>query len=252
MPRRAKKRQADEIVRASFSIPYGKWQQFQEVVRAQGSTVSATLFSLIEEYLITQRSSPSSVENSWDRVEETEDLATEIDYLKDKFSQLQRKIKALETKLDNRIEAAVVSQLNSLDRRLSSLQTTVTELNRRQSKFENNPKQADKSYFYSEDNLIDVEAIPVEEEINNGKNKTSKSDLFDDIFEVLGNFQHQETEIKDQGITEQALCQRFGLKPSRIIRNAKLRGLSSPEYLYQVTGWFYRNGKYYSSSSLGN
>lgn len=252
MPRRAKKRQADEIVRASFSIPYGKWQQFQEVVRAQGSTVSATLFSLIEEYLITQRSSPSSVENPGNKLEENEDLVTEIDYLKDKFSQLQRKIKALETNLDNRMEAAVASQLNSLDHRLSSLQTKVTELNQRQSKFENNPKQADKSYFYSEDNLIDVEAIPVEEEIDNGKSKASESDLFDDIFEVLENFQYQETEITDQGITEQALCRRFGLKPSRIIRNAKLRGLSSPEYLYQVTGWFYHNGKYYSSSSLGN
>ena len=87
MPRRAKKRQADEIVRASFSIPYGKWQQFQEVVRAQGSTVSVALFSLIEEYLITQQSSPSSVENYCNKLEENEDLATEIDYLKDKFSQ---------------------------------------------------------------------------------------------------------------------------------------------------------------------
>lgn len=252
MPRRAKKRQADEIVRAGFSIPYGKWQQFQEVVRAQGSTVSATLFSLIEEYLVTQQCSPSSVENPGNKLEENEDLVTEIDYLKDKFSQLQRKIKALETNLDNRMEAAVASQLNSLDHRLSSLQTKVTELNQRQSKFENNPKQADKSYFYSEDNLVDVEAIPVEEEIDNGKSKASESDLFDDIFEVLENFQYQETEITDQGITEQALCRRFGLKPSRIIRNAKLRGLSSPEYLYQVTGWFYHNGKYYSSSSLGN
>lgn len=261
MPRIAKKRQADEIMRASFSIPYAKWKQFQHIVRAKGNTVSATLVTLIEDYLIAQQTYLSPEDNSdnpTNVVKETAELETQFDCLKEQLNQLQGKIKELETSLDKNIEVAVATQFDNLEYKLHKLQTTVKELDRRQSKFENQANQIP-SYPHSESTLIDIEAIPVkEEEINNGNNKESESsylytqeNLFEEIFDVLDDVKYQEKSINvnvnNQGITEQALCQRFGLKPSRIVRNAKLRGLSSPEYLYQVTGWFYHNGKYYAS-----
>ncbi|HAG81807.1 MAG TPA: hypothetical protein DCL61_11720 [Cyanobacteria bacterium UBA12227] len=47
------------------------------------------------------------------------------------------------------------------------------------------------------------------------------------------------------GLTQKALCEEFGINPTNIIRNARVRGLSSPDYLQQLTGWVYRKGKYY-------
>ncbi|HBE56136.1 MAG TPA: hypothetical protein DDW56_01025, partial [Cyanobacteria bacterium UBA11366] len=48
-----------------------------------------------------------------------------------------------------------------------------------------------------------------------------------------------------KGLTQKSLCEEFGINPINIVRNAKVRGLSSQEYLQQLTGWVYRKGKYY-------
>ncbi|MEC4854147.1 MAG: hypothetical protein SAJ12_24460, partial [Jaaginema sp. PMC 1079.18] len=55
MPKKARKREPDELVLATFMIAYEKWQQFQKVARDEGTTASATLVAFIESYLTGAR-----------------------------------------------------------------------------------------------------------------------------------------------------------------------------------------------------
>jgi hypothetical protein len=47
------------------------------------------------------------------------------------------------------------------------------------------------------------------------------------------------------GLTLVSLCRAFGLNPNSLVSNANLRGVSLEDYLYQLTGWSYRQGRYY-------
>jgi hypothetical protein len=102
MPKKAKQRQPDEPVLATFMISYEKWQDFQKAARAEGTTASATLVAFIESYLAGEQLSEPEVE-----------------------IQLEAR---LNESLDARIEEAVALKVASLDKVIGNhLQNVVKE-----------------------------------------------------------------------------------------------------------------------------
>ena len=212
MPKKARKRNPGDLVLATFIVPHEKWQEFQKMAKAEGRTASATLAAFIESYLAGDR--PLEIE-----------IATDLE------AELMRN-------LDDRIEVAVEPKIASLGEKMNQLQDTVIELNKRLDKAEKaaNQSNTDKS---KKTRFIDVEVVPIQENIDKNPDSHIDNDDIDldlDLDKNLDNF---------KGLTQKSLCEEFGINPINIVRNAKVRGLSSQEYLQQLTGWVYRRGKYY-------
>lgn len=260
MPRRNQNRKSDDPVWATFKIPYEKWQHFKAVAKAEGNTASATLVDLIEGYLTSESINNSKSESS----AEIEDHAkSHHDSLAEAFKQtflnsddliskiVNQKIAILEQSfadnLEKKLEKIVQTRLSEtvsqslagldqelnqeLKRFLEKVDQLEKELQSLQKQVENQKKdwkngQAHTSSSvnssvnsYKATKLIDIEAIAIE-------NLTQESK--DDV-----------------GLTQEALCEQFGINSTKVTSNARLRNLSTPEYLYQVTGWVYRKGIYY-------
>lgn len=208
MPKKAKKRKPGELVLATFIIPHEKWQDFQNRAKAEGRTASAILVAFIERYLGGKQSFDLELESQ-----------LEADF---------------DTTLDERIEAIASVKIANLGELLNQLDHTVKYLDKRLSKLESAAHKSETENFYSA-NFIDVEVIAINDNFDENANINIEPEKPDN-----------EPNLEDlSGLTQKALCEEFGINPSNIIRNAKVRGLSSPEYLQQVTGWVYRNGKYY-------
>ncbi|MFW6358618.1 MAG: hypothetical protein ACOC0N_05305 [Chroococcales cyanobacterium] len=213
MPKKARKRQPDEPVLATFMIPYEKWQEFQRLARNQGTTASATLVAFVESYLVGEND--KSVEAEVAAENEAIDLERERQWKAEIEEQLKAKI---EQDLKAYIDDAIAFHTRQLTEELTALQTLVSQLMQRLETAEDLVTQEKPKTLYPSD-IIDVEVVGIdvlEEESDNGI-----------------------------GLTQKALCEEFGINPTSIIRNAKVRGLSSSDYLHQLTGWNYYNGKYY-------
>ena len=212
MPKKARKRNPGDLVLATFIVPHEKWQEFQKMAKAEGRTASATLAAFIESYLAGDR--PLEIE-----------IATDLE------AELMRN-------LDDRIEVAVEPKIASLGEKMNQLQDTVIELNKRLDKAEKAANQSN-THKSKKTRFIDVEVVPIQENIDKNPDSHIDNDDIDldlDLDKNLDNF---------KGLTQKSLCEEFGINPINIVRNAKVRGLSSQEYLQQLTGWVYRRGKYY-------
>lgn len=126
-------------------------------------------------------------------------------------AKLDRKIAEVENVLDQ-----LQSHLSDLDCRLERIENTLTSS---ETLTPQNPSQ-----------IIDIDAIAVD--FATPESPSSRDSAL------------TPPEI---GLTEQDLCAEFGINPLNIRRNAQIRGLSRQAYLHQLTGWFYRNGLYYSA-----
>lgn len=256
MPRRNQNRKSDDPVWATFKIPYEKWQHFKAVAKAEGNTASATLVDLIEGYLTSESINNSKSESS----AEIEDHAkSHHDSLAEAFKQtflnsdariseiVNQKIaileqsfadnleKKLEKIVQTRLSEMVSQSLAGLDQELNQelkrflekvdqlekeLQSLQKQVRNQKPDCKNSQTQTSSSFnYYKATKLIDIEAIAIE-------NLTQESK--DDV-----------------GLTQEALCEQFGINSTQVTSNARLRNLSTPEYLYQVTGWVYRKGIYY-------
>lgn len=51
-------------------------------------------------------------------------------------------------------------------------------------------------------------------------------------------------------LSEIQLCRQFGINPHSLAHNANLRRLSIPEYLHELTGWYYHAGDYHPPEGL--
>lgn len=251
MPKKAKQRQPDEPVLATFMISYEKWQDFQKAARAEGTTASATLVAFIESYLAEERLSASEVEITLEaqlnesldaRIEEA--VALKVAGL-DKVigNHLQNAVKERDATLDARIEEAVGLKIIGLGEMLNHLQNTITEIDKRLGKVETSTNQLNTGK-YPAPKLIDVKAVSVDQNIDQNlemdidTDKYRSQDIETVVDKAIDNL---------AGLTQKDLCEEFGINPSSIVRNARMRGLSSSEYLHQLTGWVHRNGKYYPS-----
>jgi|GEM_PF-6711717 len=47
------------------------------------------------------------------------------------------------------------------------------------------------------------------------------------------------------GMTQGQLCQQFGINTKNVSKKARAQGVSSQEYMQSVTGWEFRDGKYF-------
>ncbi len=215
MPKKARKRKPGELVLATFIIPHEKWQDFQKMAKAEGRTASTTLVAFIEAYLAGDR-------------------PLEVEFDAELEAELARNV-------DARIEEAMSVKINPLVERVNDLYHTLRELEKRLGKLENLGHQS-KTGKSHPTKFIDVEVIPIHNDIQKNIDiDSNKSDIYQE---------DTENEIDPRldnlpGLTQKALCEEFGINPTNIIRNARVRGLSSPDYLQQLTGWVYRKGKYY-------
>ena len=48
-----------------------------------------------------------------------------------------------------------------------------------------------------------------------------------------------------EGMTQGQLCQQFGINTKNVSKKARAQGVTSQEYMQSVTGWDFRDGKYY-------
>lgn len=241
MPKKARQRQPDESVLATFMIPYEKWQDFQKTARAEGTTASATLVAFIEAYLAGNR--PSELELAEPKLETQ--LEAEFDKNLDTLIEkaVERKIASFDAILNNlqkavtqiderlekdaRLEKAVGQKIASFDEMLNHCQKVVKQLDESLIKVEKAAHQSNDSKNKAP-KFIDVEAVTIDNDIE--KNADTDTDTtFDEL----------------NGLTQKALCEEFGINPSKLVRNASMRGLSSSDYLHQLTGWVYKNGRYY-------
>jgi len=125
-------------------------------------------------------------------------------------STIDRKMAEVENVLDQ-----LQNHLSDLDCRLERIEKTLTSTN---PSTPQNPSQ-----------IIDIDAIAVEFLTPDSPTPRDSALTPPEI-----------------GITEKALCEEFGINPFNVHRNAQVRGISRQAYLHQLTGWFYRNGLYYS------
>jgi hypothetical protein len=206
-----KSRQPGDSVFATFKIPYDKWQHFQQAAQLEGKTASATLVAFIERYLSKEEASDSSPGRS--SVSEPPSP-----------QQLER---AIEEILEARLQAVTLPKIANLEEKLDRLEIVLRKFDERLGKVETAVSQW-KAQQYQAPELVDVEVVTVE------------GDRFP-------RSPHPENTVSKDGIgiAERALCEQFGLNPDNLVRHAQMRGLSASEYLHQVTGWVYRNGKYY-------
>jgi methyl-accepting chemotaxis protein len=244
MPKQARQRKPDELVLATFMIPYKKWQDFQKAAREEGTTASAALAAFIESYLAGNRSSqPELTEPEFLEPELDTQLATAL--VKNLDSQIEKaveqKIASFDTMLDylhkavkqiderlekdDHIEQAMKQKISSFDEMLNHLHKTVIRIDERVEKVEKVAPQL-KNEDYQSLKLIDVEAVTIESTADTDK--------------------HLDNNLDDgKGLTQKVLCEEFGINPSNLVKNANMRGLSASDYLNQLTGWVYRNGMYY-------
>lgn len=204
-----KSRQPGDAVFATFKIPYEKWQNFQQAAQLEGKTASATLVAFIEQYLSQEAAFPSSKAP-------TAELPS--------LEQLEM---AIEQILEKRLRQAPLPQVTHLEEKLDRLELVLRKFDERLGKVETAVSQW-KSQQYQPPDLVDVEAIPVMGDRSSETRQPQPTP--------------SEAEI---GVAERTLCEQFGLNPDTLMRHARMRGLSAAEYLHQVTGWVYRDGKYY-------
>jgi hypothetical protein len=217
MPKKARVRSADEPVQATFKIAYDRWQQFQQRAKGEGTTASATLLAFVERYLAdspieSASQSPVLEASIAAYIQEmvNQQTAQKTADLEAKLSQMQAEIAALESRLRQ--------EFDRLDRPGDE-----------RSPDADGPSAVDVSENI-ELEILEGEIIENGDDIPIPQSSSIDPDhLPPDWF----------------GISEQALCDRFGLNPNNIARHAQMRGLSTSEYLHQVTGWIYENGRYY-------
>jgi hypothetical protein len=205
-----KSRQPGDSVFATFKIPHDKWQHFQQAAQLQGKTASATLVAFIERYLSQEESEASlfgAPTLSPSSAAELERIFEEL--LEARLPEVTTpKIASLEEKLD-RLEIV----LRKFDERLGKLETAMSQW---------------KAQQYQPPDLVDVEAVAVKGDRAAPSHRS----------------EHTAPE-QAIGVAERALCEQFGLNSENLVKHARMRGLSASEYLHQVTGWVYRDGKYY-------
>lgn len=268
IPKQVKKRHPDELVLATFRIPYQKWEQFQEAASASGTTASATLLAFIEDYLarFNAKNQPEvldpvesllqtasavtgeshlpgqSLVNSG-LVTPSETSETEVNRGLSPENQLEIQ-KLLETQLEEKLEAKLEAKLGAkledIEPIIHRIQSQMNQLSRRLGKVEQIVEKFKGTKTKNTADFIDVDAVPIDSELN-------QPDLDRDSARGDPEANHPLTEDdeNDIGLTQTALCIEFGINPNTLNRHAKVRGLSTVEYLHQLTGWLYRNGKYY-------
>lgn len=263
MPRRNKDRKSDDPVWATFKIPYDKWQHFKAVAKAEGNTASATLVDLIEGYLTSESKSEVEEITTSDHKSLAEalkqtflDLDHKIAGSQAIFSDhddhlseiLNQKISILEQSLTERLEKILTDRLRKIvSQSFSSLDQ---ELNQELKGFLDKIDQLEKQLQSLQKQVgnpkLDLENSQyyTSSSVNYSVNVSKNTKLIDIEAIAIEKFAVQESK-DDMGLTQQLLCEQFGINSTQVARNADLRNLSTPEYLYQVTGWVYQNGKYY-------
>jgi hypothetical protein len=253
IPKQVRKRQPDELVLATFRIPYQKWEKFQEAASASGTTASATLLAFIEDYLarFNAENQPELLDSvdSLDSLEsqsETEVSEKSVSQLTDR-SELNSGLEtqevsgwngdlpaAIDQQMQKLISEKIAAKFEDFEPIINRLQSQVGQLSKRLDKVEQivNKFKGDKKTKASE--LIDVEAVPIDSDLNEN-----------DVESDANPAEYAEYDQFDVGLTQTALCIEFGINPTTLNRHASVRGLSTVEYLHQLTGWLYRNGKYY-------
>lgn len=208
MRKSARARHPEEPVVATFMIPYAQWQAFKTVLEAEGSTISATLVAFIEGYLAAQRSPHES----------SQEINTRLNQiLRYKVAHWEQQIATLQHRL-LRTEASI-EDLNFL-------------LDRVQREQRARPVALEMVSQLGEEEEEDGEALP-------GKADATKVQWSEELADLT------DGQPERAGLTLVSLCRAFGLNPNSLVSNANLRGVSLEDYLYQLTGWSYRQGRYY-------
>ena len=245
IPKQAKKRAPNELVLATFRIPYEKWEKFQEAASAAGTTASATLLAFIEGYLAeaetgskpTTPNPPESPEpsdvlepNSSNRDSELEPSAVSRSAVSPFNPHSTAEIK-------QQVEAIVELKMTEFEPTIQGIQTQVNTLSKRLEQVEEKVEQLSQRKTGKGSEFIDVQAVSVDSDLN--RDDLNNDEALDDDYDPdnLG------------GLSQLGLCMEFGINPNNLNRHAIRRGLSTAEYLHQLTGWVYRNGQYYPPES---
>lgn len=240
IPKQAKTRDPNELVLATFRIPYQKWEKFQQAASAAGTTASATLLAFIEGYLAeaetgskpttpnppeSQEESDSVDPNSSKRDSELEPSAV---------SQFNPQSTA---EIKQQIEEILQLKMTEFEPTIQGIQTQVNTLSKRLEQVEDRVSQLSQRKTGKGSEFIDVQAVSVDSHLN--QDDLNNDEALNDDYnpDNLG------------GISQLGLCMEFGINPNNLNRHAIRRGLSTSEYLHQLTGWVYRNGKYYPPES---
>jgi len=227
----AKKRQPNDLVLATFRIPYEKWEKFQQAATAAGTTASATLLAFIEGYLAEGQTRTDA--------EITQKSESKLESNVETKAKTASEVKPPEvSQLNSQLKAEIEQQIAEIeDLETKELESQVSRINQRLDRVERKIDQLSQNKTGKSAEFIDVQAVPIDGHVSSDRVASDEhlSEQYDP--ENLG------------GLSQTGLCTEFGINPNNLNRHANRRGLSTAEYLHQLTGWIYRNGKYYPPES---
>lgn len=211
--KKARPRNPEEPVVATFMIAYNKWQAFKTVLEAEGTTISAALVAFVEGYLAAVRSPHLSNQEINQRLQHL--LRHKTDHWEQQVTTLQHRV--LKT------EAGIADLHFSVEQLQRARSARPVE----QDAFEPLTEPTLEPPRDPHEVIVDIELEP--EQIGEPQPKSEP----------------EPEPLQPDGLTQASLCRAFGIKPETLIRNASLRGMTLENYLYHLTGWSYRQGRYY-------
>lgn len=224
MRKKARPRNPEEPVVATFMIAYEKWQAFKTVIEAEGTTVSTTLVAFIEGYLDATRSPHLSSQEINTRLQNL--LSHKTAYWEQQMTTLQHRVLKTEASVEN-LDFLIENLQREKAARLVELDESLTE-----PELEPNP-------------VSESEAIAIEAAITLELDETPTTDSPTPESPESEPFPPYEAPQPPDGLTQMGLCRAFGLRPDNLARLANQRGTTLEHYLYLLTGWSYRQGRYY-------
>lgn len=211
MRKKARPRNPEEPVVATFMIAYEKWQAFKTVIEAEGSNLSTTLVAFIEGYLEATRSPHQSSQEINTRLQNL--LSHKTAYWEQQVTTLQHRVLKAEASLES-LDFLIENLQREKAARPVELEDPVTEL--------------------GDPTAESEEVITIE------LDETPPPQLPD--LELSSVYKARE---EPDGLTQIALCRAFGIRPDNLARLANQRGTTLEHYIYLLTGWSYRQGRYY-------
>lgn len=200
-------------------IAYNQWQAFKTVLENEGKTISATLVAFIEGYLAAVRSPELSSQEINTRLQHL--LRHKTDHWEQKVLTLQHRVLRTEAGLEQ-LNFAV--ELLQRERAARPVELEVMEVT-------------------PEVRPLDPHTvIPETERVDQtSRHPGSVADVrAADVTNVPA-----PEDFAPEGLTLINLCRAFDIKPQNLDRHANLRGMTLENYLYLLTGWSYRQGRYY-------
>ncbi|MGB0563923.1 MAG: hypothetical protein ACPGVO_19310 [Spirulinaceae cyanobacterium] len=238
--KKARLRRPEEPVVATFMVAYDKWQAFKTVLEAEGTTISAALVAFIDGYLAAMQSPDLTSQEINQRLQYL--LRHKTDHWEQQVATLRHRVLRTEAGLEQLNFAIELLQRERAARPVELEVMPVTPSDAPPFDLTSiDPSTSDPAPLDPNDVLPNEIQI---HETRHHPHSASNAEAAGFTVEPSA----APATFAPAGLNLAALCRAFGIKPQNLDRQANLRGMTLENYLYLLTGWSYRQGRYYPPS----